>query len=130
MSEQKSQRAPEAVTPVPPEGKAPFYVYEIFIQRNHDSHHEHVYSLLAPDDQMALVLAKENFLRREEACINIWAVRRDHVVATPYDDPDFFARTTDRSYRNPAGYRQNMYKWRKYKIQANAGHDEGEHAHG
>lgn len=111
---------------LPPEGKAPFFVYEIFIQRDHASQHEHVYSLLAPDDEMALVLARENFLRREETCINIWAVRRDHIAATPYDDPDLFARTTDRSYRNPSGYRQNMVKWRKYKVLAHGGPEEGE----
>lgn len=119
-----------SVPPVPPEGKAPFYVYEIFIQRDHDSQHQHVNSLLAPDDQMAIVLAQENFLRREERCINIWAVRRDHVVATTYDDPDLVARSTDRSYRNSAGYRQNMVKWRKYKIAAHGGQGEEEHGHG
>jgi ring-1,2-phenylacetyl-CoA epoxidase subunit PaaB len=91
--------------------------YEVFIQYDHLQHHQHVGSILAPSPDIALQLARENFLRRERA-VNIWVVRKDQIYATPYDDEDFFAREFDRSYRRVDGYSDNARKWKQFKQRA------------
>lgn len=94
-------------------GKLEYHVYEVFAQRSHLEPHVYQYSLLASSPDMALAMAKENFLRRSPA-VSIWVVRRDHIHATSYEDPDLFERT-DKSYREPMGYRYLGDKWRRYR---------------
>lgn len=96
--------------------KVTFTTYEVFVQKDHKSHHEHVGSVLAGSPEDAIILAKENFLRRDP-CVNLWVVQREHIHATSYSDPDFFAQETDRSYRLLSGYKSNHDKWRKYRKQ-------------
>lgn len=91
-------------------------VYEVFIQRRHGEHHVHVGSLLAANAELALLHAKENFLRRDP-CVNIWVVARDDIAATSYEDADIFARELNRDYRNPSGYRHHTKKWREYNLE-------------
>ena len=78
--------------------------WEVFIQEKRGACHVNVGAVHAPDAEMALVLAKENFARRQP-CVNIWIARTDHVVATAYEDEDMFKYTFDRSYRNTTGFR-------------------------
>jgi len=52
---------------------------------------------------MALILAKEQFARRQ-ACVNLWVVPVEAIVATGYEDSDIFDRATDKSYRESWGY--------------------------
>ncbi|MFO7249080.1 MAG: phenylacetic acid degradation protein [Bacillota bacterium] len=89
-------------------------VYEVFIQRSPTEHHVHVGSVLAPSPELALQVARENFLRRDHA-VSIWVVPREHVHATSYEDADFFARELDRRYREVAGYTENGRLWRMFK---------------
>lgn len=91
-------------------------VYEVFIQRRHGEHHVHVGSLLAANPELALLHAKENFLRRDP-CVNIWVVARENIAATSYEDADVFARELNRDYRNPSGYRHHAKKWREYNLE-------------
>ncbi|HLN60191.1 MAG TPA: hypothetical protein VK464_01475 [Symbiobacteriaceae bacterium] len=92
-----------------------FNVYEVFIQKDHGSPHVWVGSVDAGSHDDALLLARENFLRRDTA-VSIWVVRQDQVHRTDYEDQDFFARETDKTYRTLAGYNKvNAEKWRKYK---------------
>ena len=39
---------------------------------------QYQFSLLAPNEDMALVLAQENFMRREPV-VDIWIVNRKHI---------------------------------------------------
>lgn len=92
-----------------------FNVYEVFIQKDHGSPHVYVGSVDAGSPDDALLMARENFLRRETA-VSIWVVKQEHVHGTNYEDRDFFAQETDRSYRMLNGYNKaNAEKWRKYK---------------
>lgn len=91
-----------------------YATYEVFVQRDHKSQHEHVGSILAGSPEDAIIMARENFLRRDPA-VSVWVVRREDIHATAYEDRDFFARETDRSYRVLAGYKSNNDKWRKYR---------------
>jgi ring-1,2-phenylacetyl-CoA epoxidase subunit PaaB len=95
-------------------------VWEVFQQARRGEHHQHVGSLHAPDAEIALVLAKESFARRGE-CVNLWVVPAQEIFATAYEDADIFQPTTDKDYREPAGY----HGLRKTKIH---GHGRGGNA--
>lgn len=97
------------------ENKPIFNVYEVFIQKDHASPHVWVGSVDAGSQDDALLLARENFLRRDKA-VSIWVVKQEHIGKTDYEDTDFFARETDKQYRMLSGYNKtNAEKWRKYK---------------
>ncbi len=64
----------------------------------------HVGSIHAPDPEVALILAKEQYARRQ-ACVNLWVVPVDAITASNYDDADMFERATDKSYRESWGYK-------------------------
>lgn len=78
--------------------------YEVFQQQNRGDQHVHVGSLHAPNHEMALVLAKEQYGRREQ-CANLWIVKTLDVHATSYEDADMFQHSFDKSYRESDGYR-------------------------
>lgn len=78
--------------------------YEVFQQKNRGDQHVHVGSLHAPNPEMALVLAKEQYGRREQ-CANLWIVKSLDVLATSYEDADMFQHAFDKSYRESDGYR-------------------------
>lgn len=94
-------------------------VYEVFQQERRGEHHHHVGSLHAPDAEIALVLAKENFARRG-ICVNLWVVPVHCIHATDYADADVFEHTTDRMYREPGGF-QGL---RRDKIRGRADRDD------
>lgn len=79
-------------------------VYEVFHQQARGEPHVHVGSIHAPDAQMALVLAKEQFARRQ-ACVNLWVVPHEAITATEYENADMFLHPTDKSYREVWGYK-------------------------
>jgi ring-1,2-phenylacetyl-CoA epoxidase subunit PaaB len=79
-------------------------VYEVFHQQTRGDAHVYVGSVHAPDAEMALLLAKEQYARRQ-ACVNLWVVPASAIVATEYQDEDIFERATDKSYREAWGYK-------------------------
>ncbi len=74
--------------------------YEVFHQEKRGDPHEHVGAVHAPDPQVALQFARDQFARRLR-CVSLWVVRTRDITATDYQDESFFARTTDKSYRDP-----------------------------
>ena len=78
-------------------------VFEVFHQTARGEPHVHVGSIHAPDAETAIMLAKEQFARRQ-ACVNLWVVPGDAISATSYDDADMFEFGTDKSYREAFGY--------------------------
>ncbi len=79
-------------------------VFEVFHQQARGEPHVHVGSVHAPDAEMALVLAKEQYCRRQ-ACVNLWVVPAEAILATAYENDDIFERGTDKSYRESWGYK-------------------------
>jgi ring-1,2-phenylacetyl-CoA epoxidase subunit PaaB len=77
--------------------------YEVFHQTKRGDPHIHVGSVHAPDPGMALQMARDQFARRLK-CASIWVVRTCDVTATDYQNPDFFAQTSDKSYRDPKDF--------------------------
>jgi len=79
-------------------------IFEVFHQQARGEAHVHAGAIHAPDAEMALLLAKEQFARRQ-ACVNLWVVPAEVIAATKYEDDDMFLRGTDKSYRESWGYK-------------------------
>lgn len=77
--------------------------YEVFSQRKRGEPHRHVGAVHAPDPEMALMLARDQFARRERV-VQLWIVPSDHVYATAYEDSDMLFGPMDKDYRNAANF--------------------------
>lgn len=87
--------------------------YEVFSRRNEKSPMQHQFSLLAPNDDMAINMAQENFMRRQDV-IDIWVVRRDHVRAmTSEERRNWTKRLKNKDYRTTKGYGYLRKKWKE-----------------
>lgn len=97
--------------------------YEVFHQKSRGEQHVHVGIVHAPNYELAILFAKEQFARRMK-CVNLWVVRTSDVYATEYEDSDMFEPSFDKSYREAFGY-QNKELIQKYKEEQKSG-DSGE----
>ncbi|MBA4601903.1 phenylacetic acid degradation protein [Thermoactinomyces mirandus] len=95
------------------ENKKDFDIFEVFVQETHLDSHIHVGSLVAASPDLAMQMARENFLRRDQA-VNLWVVSRSQITATSYESP-FFSREMDKTYREVSGYTENGRLWRMFK---------------
>lgn len=87
--------------------------YEVFHQKSRGDHHIHVGCVHAPDQEIALLFAKEQYARRMK-CVNLWVVRTANIHASSYEDSEMFEPATDKSYREAFGYK-NKHLIQKYK---------------
>ncbi len=87
-------------------------VFAVFRQDTKTDPHVHVGDVHASDPEMALVLAKEQFARRDP-CVNLWVVPHVAIAAMPYEDADMFDPATDKSYRFGGSYREQQRVYRK-----------------
>jgi len=78
-------------------------IFEVFHQQSRGEPHVHVGSVHASDSATALILAKEQYGRRQ-ACVNMWVVPAEAITATAYEDADIFEHGHDTSYREAFGY--------------------------
>ena len=78
--------------------------YEVFHQKKRGEHHMHVGIVHAPDPEMALVLAKEQFGRRLHTS-SIWVVKTSDVYSLGYENADMFETTPEKMYREAGGYK-------------------------
>jgi len=88
--------------------------YEVFVQRTRGGHAQHVGSLHAPDPDLALVMAKEQYARRSQ-CVALWVVPTHAILWTSAEDEDLFQPATDKSYREPQGYLNSRERLEKYR---------------
>lgn len=92
-----------------------FQTYEVFHQQKRGQQHVHVGIVHAPNPEMALLYAKEQYARRGQTS-NLWVVPTNMVFATDYLDADIFETTPEKIHRDPATYkvmdRINEYKKR------------------
>lgn len=92
-----------------------FYeVYEVFSRKNYKSDMQYQFSLLAPNHDMAIVLAQENFMRREPV-IDIWVVKRSDIRKMTEVERESLARLDNKDYRQTKGYGYLRKKWRQYE---------------
>ncbi len=81
-----------------------FQTYEVFHQKKRGAQHQHVGIVHAPNADMALLYAKEQYARREVTA-NLWVAPSSCISATEYHDDDIFATAPEKLYRNPATYK-------------------------
>ncbi len=81
-----------------------FQTYEVFHQKKRGQQHQHVGIVHAPNPDMALLYAKEQYSRRGETA-NLWVVPSNCVFATEYADDDIFELAPEKFYRDPATYK-------------------------
>ena len=81
-----------------------FQTFEVFHQKKRGAQHVHVGIVHAPNADMALLYAKEQYARREVTS-NLWVVPSASVSATEYFDSDIFDTAPQKDYRDPAAYK-------------------------
>lgn len=93
-----------------------FFIYEVFSQKSVNAPFVQQFSLLAPNKEVALSMARENFLRREP-CFNLWVVKRDDIFGLPPEERPFLERLDNKSYRETRGYGDLQSRWRNHREQ-------------
>ena len=73
--------------------------YEVFLKKAGKDEFRHAGALDAPDDELALLLARECYSRRGEGD-ELWLVDRAHILAAP---AEYLAVNTDKPHRHNDG---------------------------
>src|SRR6056300_1072083 len=81
-----------------------FQTYEVFEQKKRGTHHVHVGSVHAPNSELAMMFAKEQYTRRGQ-CVNLWVVKTSEIFVTEYEDADIFENTATKLHRDPNSYK-------------------------
>jgi ring-1,2-phenylacetyl-CoA epoxidase subunit PaaB len=89
----------------------PHDVWAVFLQARPRDSHVHVGDVHAPDAEMALVVAKENYTRRDP-CVSLWVVRAEEIHATTAEAAEMFEPAIDESYRFGGSYRKQQQVYR------------------
>lgn len=90
-------------------------IYEVFRRSGHRDPFEHCGTVTAADPEMALLTAKECFLRRREG-EHMWVVRRSDIHS--FQDESLLEIAADKSYRFNSGYRDVVEKRERAKARA------------
>ena len=90
-------------------------VYEVFRRSGHKNPFEHCGTVIAPDADMALLLAKECYFRRREGN-HLWVARRSDISS--FSDESMLEIAADKSYRFPEAYRDVVTKREKARARA------------
>lgn len=90
-------------------------IYEVFRRSGHKDPFEHAGAVIAPDPDMALMMAKECFVRRREGD-HLWVVRRSDVHS--FKDESILEIAADKSYRFASAYRDVIQKREKALVRA------------
>ena len=89
--------------------------WEVFHQPGTGEAFVHVGAVHAPDAELALQMARDQFTRRQP-CTGLWVVRAEHIVAsTQAQSEPFFARLMDKSFREPQGFLSPLKRTEKAK---------------
>ncbi|MFT7476077.1 MAG: phenylacetate-CoA oxygenase PaaH subunit [Verrucomicrobiales bacterium] len=73
--------------------------YEVFLKKDGRDEYRHAGALDAANDELAMVMARESYIRRAEGD-RVWLVDRAHVLV---GDPDFIAPNADKPHRHHDG---------------------------
>lgn len=81
--------------------------YEVFRRTGYKDPFEHCGTVIASDPDMALLMAKECFLRRREGQ-HLWVTRRSDIHS--FRDESLLEVAGDKEYRFASGYRDVVAK--------------------
>jgi ring-1,2-phenylacetyl-CoA epoxidase subunit PaaB len=90
-------------------------VYEVFRRSGHKEPFVHCGTVIASDSEMALLMAKECFLRRREGQ-HLWVARRGDIHS--FQDESLLEIAADKSYRFPEAYRDVVSKREEARARA------------
>lgn len=88
----------------PPEALDQLETYEVFHQQVRGGQPIHVGSVHAPNAEIAMLFAKEQYARRYK-CVGLWVVRTSDIYTLGVEDEDIFETTPEKKYRDAGGYR-------------------------
>jgi len=74
-------------------------IYEVFLKKDGRDEYRHAGALEAANDELALVMARESYLRRAEGN-RFWLARRDHLII---GGDDFVAPNASKPHRHHDG---------------------------
>ncbi|WP_404456247.1 1,2-phenylacetyl-CoA epoxidase subunit B [Virgibacillus necropolis] len=87
--------------------------YEVFSKKGVKAPIQHQFSLLAPNEEMALNMAQENFMRREDV-IDVWVVKRSNIRSmSSAERQQWTKRLDNKEYRTTKGYGYLRKKWKE-----------------
>jgi len=73
--------------------------YEVFLKKDGRDEYRHAGALEAANDGLALVMAREAYVRRAEGS-RLWVVNREHIIRS---GADFVAPNADKPHRHHDG---------------------------
>ncbi len=73
--------------------------YEVFLKKDGRDEFRHAGALDAANDELAMLLARESYIRRAEGS-RVWVVNREHLLV---GDTDFIAPNADKPHRHHDG---------------------------
>ncbi|AST91781.1 1,2-phenylacetyl-CoA epoxidase subunit PaaB [Sutcliffiella cohnii] len=88
--------------------------FEVFSKKTDTAPMQYQFSLLAPNHEIALVMAQENFMRRETVA-DIWVVKRADIRKMTQEEKQSLSRLDNKEYRTTKGYGYLKKKWRQYE---------------
>lgn len=100
------------------EDKGHWPTWEVFVQKKSGTQHAHAGIVHAPNAEMALVFAKEQYGRRGQVH-NLWVVASAHIHATSEEDANTFTGQ-DKQHREAGMYRVKD-KIKAFKEKQNGG---------
>ena len=89
--------------------------YEVFRRSGHKEPFAHAGTVTASDPDMALMMAKECFVRRREG-EHLWVVRRSDIHS--FSDETLLEIAADKSYRFAEAYRDVVQKRERARARA------------
>lgn len=93
--------------------EVPFYEeFQVFSRKTPTSQVQEQFTLLAPNHEIALIMAQENFIRREEVC-DIWVVKRSDIRSMNSEERAALKRIDNKDYRTTKGYGYLARIWRE-----------------
>ena len=95
--------AGEAESTVGRDSRSVWPLWEVFIRQKRGLSHVHTGSLHAPDEEAALLAARDVYTRRVEG-VSIWVVAASEIVASDPDDAPAFFGSIEKPYRHATHY--------------------------
>ncbi|HEX5315796.1 MAG TPA: hypothetical protein VFX22_04010 [Candidatus Kapabacteria bacterium] len=77
--------------------------FAVFHQDKRGEQHVFVGIVHAPDAELALAFAKEQFGRRKKT-VSIWVVKSADIFSFQHEDEDMFATAPEKTYREASGF--------------------------
>jgi ring-1,2-phenylacetyl-CoA epoxidase subunit PaaB len=91
-----------------------FEEFEVFSRKTPTAPVQYHFSLLAPNEDIAILMAQENFMRRDSVD-DIWVVKRQNIRKMTPEEKKTLNRLDNKDYRTTKGYGYLKKKWRKYE---------------